>query len=134
VTVVDAERLISQLESAHEAQTAFADIVIINKTGLVTSEEIVAVKKRIRSIVHETQRRRIAFDEVLQRDAFSLDRILEVEPDFLEGDHPHEHDDEVTSLALTSAHPLGSALFFPLHPGCRRHHADERHHRVQERP
>ena len=120
VTVVDAKHLVAQLETAPEAQEqiAFADIVIINKTDLVTPEEIEGVKKRIRSmnpttIVHETQRCGIALDEVLQRDAFSLDRILEVEPDFLDGDHAHEHDDEVTSLALTSAHPVDPALFFP---------------------
>jgi G3E family GTPase len=120
VTVVDAKHLISQLETAHEAheQIAFADIVILNKTDLVTPEEILAVKRRIRSmnpttVVHETQRCGIELDQVLQRDAFSLDRILEVEPDFLEGDHAHEHDEGVTSLSLTSAHPLDPTLFFP---------------------
>ena len=120
VTVVDAKHLISELETAHEAQEqiAFADIVIINKTDLVTPEELLAVKNRIRSmnpttIVHETQRCGIALDQVLQRDAFSLDRILEVEPEFLDGDHAHEHDDAVASLSLTCAHPLDPTRFFP---------------------
>ena len=43
---------------------------------------------------------------MLGLDAFSLDRILEVEPDFLDSDHDHEHDDDVTSVSFTSETPL----------------------------
>ena len=39
------------------------------------------------------QRCAIALAEVLGRNAFDLDRILEIEPEFLEGDeHDHDHD------------------------------------------
>jgi G3E family GTPase len=120
VTVVDAKHLVDQLAGAPEAQEqiAFADIVILNKTDLVGPEELLAVKSRIRAmnptaLVHETERCGIPLDQVMQRDAFSLDRILEVEPDFLDGDHAHEHDDEVTSLSLISERPLDPAKFFP---------------------
>jgi G3E family GTPase len=120
VTVVDAKHLLDELDSAHEAQEqiAFADIVIVNKTDLVTREDLAAVKARIHAmnptaIIHETERCEIPLDKVLQRDAFSLDRILEVEPDFLEGDHAHEHDQGVTSLSLTSDRPLDPELFLP---------------------
>ncbi|WP_316247482.1 hypothetical protein ROLI_029920 [Roseobacter fucihabitans] len=34
--------------------------------------------------------------------AFSLNRVLEVEPDFLTSDHDHEHDDDVTSVSFTT--------------------------------
>jgi G3E family GTPase len=49
------------------------------------------VEARIRGInpyakVHRTERCRIALPEVLGRNAFDLDRILEIEPEFLEGD------------------------------------------------
>ena len=58
------------------------------------------VEARIRGInpyakVHRTERCRIALPEVLGRNAFDLDRILEIEPEFLEGDghhHAHDHD------------------------------------------
>jgi G3E family GTPase len=107
-------------DTAHEAQeqVAFADIIIINKTDLVEREELAAVKNRIRAmnptaLIHETERCGIALDQILQRDAFSLDRILDVEPDFLEGDRAHEHDDEVTNISLTSERPLDPTLFFP---------------------
>ena len=120
VTVVDAKHLVGELETEHEAQeqVAFADIVIINKTDLVSREELLGVKSRIRAInptaiIHETERCGIALDQVLQRDAFNLDRILEVEPDFLDGEHAHEHDEGVTSLSLTSDRPLDPTRFLP---------------------
>ena len=120
VTVVDAKHLVNQLDGAPEAQEqiAFADIVILNKTDLVGREELLAVKSRIRAmnptaLIHETERCGIDLEQILERDAFSLDRILEVEPDFLEGDHAHEHDDEVTSLSLMSERPMDPTLFFP---------------------
>jgi G3E family GTPase len=120
VTVVDAKHLVGQLDGAPEAQEqiAFADIVILNKTDLVGQEELVAVKSRIRAmnptaLIHETERCGIELDQILERGAFSLDRILEVEPDFLEGDHAHEHDDEVTSLSLMSERPMDPTLFLP---------------------
>ena len=43
--------------------------------------------------------------------AFSLDRVLEVEPDFLESDHHHHHDDNVTSVSFTSDKPLDMDKF-----------------------
>jgi G3E family GTPase len=120
VTVVDAKHLVGQLDGAPEAQEqiAFADIVILNKTDLVGGEELLAVKSRIRAmnptaLIHETKRCRIELDQILERGAFSLDRILEVEPDFLDSDHAHEHDDEVTSLSLMSERPMDPTLFFP---------------------
>jgi G3E family GTPase len=120
VTVVDAKHLVDQLDGAPEAQEqiAFADIVILNKTDLVGREELLAVKSRIRAmnptaLIHETERCGIELDQILERGAFSLDRILEVEPDFLDGDHAHEHDDEVSSLSLMSERPMDPTLFFP---------------------
>ena len=52
VTVVDAKHLLQRLEDSHEAeeQIAFADIILLNKTDLVSPDELAAVEKRIRSI------------------------------------------------------------------------------------
>jgi G3E family GTPase len=102
VTVADARWLNDRLKDAPEAknQIAFADVILINKTDLVTPEELTEVEARIRGInpyakVHKTQRAQIALSEVLERNAFDLDRILDIEPEFLEGDgqnHDHNHD------------------------------------------
>ncbi len=100
VTVADAKWLNDRLKDAPEAknQIAFADVILINKTDLVTPEELKEVEARIRGInpyakVHKTERAQIGLDQVLGRNAFDLDRILDIEPDFLGGDdHDHHHD------------------------------------------
>jgi G3E family GTPase len=105
VTVADAKWLSDRLKDAPEAknQIAFADVIILNKTDLVSAEELAEVEGRIRAInpyatLHRTQRAAVPLDAVLGRNAFDLDRILEIEPAFLESDdghhhHDHDHDD-----------------------------------------
>jgi G3E family GTPase len=51
-------------------------------------------------------------DAVLGHDAFNLDRILAIEPDFLTEGHEHEHDDGVTSISLEGRQPLDPNRFF----------------------
>jgi G3E family GTPase len=99
VTVVDAKWLMQRLSDAPEAknQIAFADVIIINKTDLVSGEELAAIEARLRAInpyarLHRTQRCQVPINEVLGRNAFDLDRILSIEPEFLDaGDASHEH-------------------------------------------
>jgi G3E family GTPase len=103
VTVADAKWLNDRLKDAPEAknQIAFADVILINKTDLVSPQELDDVVARIRGInpyarLHKTERAQIPLHEVLGRNAFDLDRILEIEPSFLEEedhDHDHGHDD-----------------------------------------
>src|ERR1700752_822267 len=96
VTVADAKWLLDRLKDAPEAknQIAFADVILINKTDLVSAAELREIEARIRGLnpsakLHRTQRSQIAIDEVLGRNAFDLDRILDIEPEFLKAD---EHD------------------------------------------
>ncbi len=112
VTVADAKWLADRLKDAPEAksQVAFADVIVLNKTDLVSADELAEVEGRIRAInpyatLHRTQRCQLPLDAVLGRNAFDLDRILELEPAFLEtedhdhhehgdhGHHGHGHDD-----------------------------------------
>ena len=93
VTVADAKWLNERLKDAPEAknQIAFADVILINKTDLVSPDELSDVEARIRGInpyakLHKTERAKIPLDAVLGRNAFDLDRILDLEPDFLGGD------------------------------------------------
>src|SRR2546423_9053757 len=102
VTVADAKWLNERLKDAPEAknQIAYADVILLNKTDLVKPDELSEVEARIRGInpyarVHKTERCQIALPEVLGRNAFDLDRILDIEPAFLEtGDHDHAHHDD----------------------------------------
>src|ERR1700758_4201484 len=101
VTVADAKWLTDRLKDAPEAknQIAFADVILLNKTDLVSADELAEVEGRIRAInpyakLHRTTRAQIPIAEVLDRKAFDLDRILDIEPQFLEteDDHEHHHD------------------------------------------
>ncbi|MBS0559919.1 MAG: GTP-binding protein [Proteobacteria bacterium] len=118
ITVVDAKHLLARLEDSHEAeeQVAFADVIVLNKTDLVTPEELAAVEDRIRSInrsarILHAEKANVPLSELLDRGSFDLNRILEMEPDFLTGDDDHEHDDGVTSISLTADAPLNMERF-----------------------
>ncbi|WP_298254869.1 GTP-binding protein [Bradyrhizobium sp.] len=146
VTVADAKWLSDRLKDAPEAknQIAFADVIVLNKTDLVSKPELAEVEARIRGInpyakLHHTERCKVALSDVLERGAFDLDRILEIEPDFLEEDdhdhnhdhhhhdhghhdhHDHEHghglkhyhDEDMQSLSLSSDKPLDPSRFMP---------------------
>jgi G3E family GTPase len=107
VTVADAKWLTERLKDAPEAknQVAFADVILLNKTDLVDEAALKDVEARIRSInpqatIHRTVNCAIPIAEVLDRKAFDLDRIMEVEPDFLEEGHHHHHDEEMISFSF----------------------------------
>ncbi|WP_153771841.1 GTP-binding protein [Labrenzia sp. CE80] len=149
IAVVDVRHVLQRLKDTEEAQDqiAFADVVLLNKTDLVTKDELAAVEARIRSInpyavCHHTERCAIDLKAVLDRGAFDLDRILTLDPHFLEDhvhghhhdhghdhdhvcgsdcdhedhDHHHHHDDDsphsVKSISL-KAGDLDPELFFP---------------------
>lgn len=120
VTVVDAKHLLDEIDKAHEAQEqlAFADIVLLNKVDLVSEQDLAAVENRIRKInptavIHRSERCQVALDKVLGCNAFDLDRVLEIEPEFLTHFHDHDHDDHVSSFSLLSEDPLDPERFFP---------------------
>ena len=141
VTVADAKWLSDRLKDAPEAknQIAFADVIVLNKTDLVTKPELAEVEARIRGInpyakLHRTERCSVALADVLDRGAFDLDRILEIEPSFLEADdhdhdhhHDHQHhdhahshgglkhyhDEDMQSLSLKTDKPLDPNVFMP---------------------
>lgn len=98
VALVDARHLPLRLKDSKEAedQIAFADVIVVNKTDLVTEDELRAVEATVRAInpsakIHRTQRSGVDLAEVLDRGAFDLKRALENDPHFLEA-HDHDHD------------------------------------------
>src|SRR6476469_1437340 len=79
VTVTDAKWLRERLMDAPEAknQIAFADVIILNKTDLVSAEELAEVEAQIRKInpyakLHKAERCDVAIDQLLDRNAFDL--------------------------------------------------------------
>jgi G3E family GTPase len=136
VTVADAKHLLGSLADSPEAQEqiGFADVILLNKTDLVSADELAAVERRIRAInphaaVHRTERCAIPLTQVLDRGAFDLDRMLTLDPEFLDGhddDHHHDHDHDghdhhhhhdiaasgIGSVALRTG-TLDPKIFFP---------------------
>jgi G3E family GTPase len=118
VTVVDAKNLPARLEDSAEAaaQIAFADVIVLNKTDLVSPEELEAVEGKIREInrfarIHRTQRSAVDIAAVLDQGAFDLQRILsDVQPDFLE-DTDHEHNDDIVSMSFEVTRPIDPEKF-----------------------
>jgi G3E family GTPase len=107
VTVADAKWLSDRLKDAPEAknQIAFADVILLNKADLVDEAGLVEVERRIRAInpsavIHRTVNCNVPVADVLDRKAFDLDRIMEVEPEFLEAGHHHHHDEEIDSFSF----------------------------------
>jgi G3E family GTPase len=107
VALVDAKHLPLRLKDSREAedQIAFADVVLLNKTDLVSADELAAIEAAVRAInphavIHRTERANIDLSRVLDRGAFDLARALESDSHFLDHDHPdhvcgpdcdHEH-------------------------------------------
>ena len=120
VTVADAKWLSERLKDAPEAknQIAFADVIILNKIDLVSAEELAAVEARIRAInpyakIHRTEKCQVAIADVLDRNAFDLDRIIALEPDFLEEGHHHHHDEEMQSVSVRHPGEVDPEKFMP---------------------
>jgi G3E family GTPase len=120
VTVADAKWLSERLKDAPEAknQIAFADVILLNKTDLVGQADLERVEGQIRGInpyarVHRTQKCQVPIGEVLDRNAFDLERIIEIEPDFLEHGHHHHHDEEMQSVAIHHPGEVDPEKFLP---------------------
>jgi len=103
-TVVDAKHIDLRLNDSREAreQIAFADQIVLNKTDLVSEAELKGIEARLRRLnplapIHRAQRSNVPLDAILGRGGFDLDRILELEPEFLNpahGEPGHVHDDD----------------------------------------
>ena len=107
ITVVDAKYIKNHWDSSEaQEQIAFADVILVNKTDLVTAEELADLTKKIRGLnaiakIQPTQNCRIDINFILGIGAFNLKNALTIDPQFLEED-AHEHDETVASVAITN--------------------------------
>ena len=97
VTLVDAAHIDQQLGRSDESteQVAFADVLVLNKTDLVSSESIDELESRLREMnrmarVVRSERADVPVETVLNLGAFDLDQALERRPTFLEPEYPFE--------------------------------------------
>ena len=109
---------------------------MVNKTDLLSDDELAGIERSVRAInpyavLHRTVKSAIALDQILDRGAFDLDRILEIEPSFLTEEHEHHHHDhghdhghdhshghgrhadDIASVSLRTDKMMNPSVFFP---------------------
>ena len=112
ITVVDAKHITQHIdeekpegvENESVEQLAFADRIMLNKIDLVSEEELGEVEKRIKSInrfapMYHTENSIIDPKELINIGSFDLERTLDMDPEFLDTESEHEHDERVTSTS-----------------------------------
>jgi G3E family GTPase len=105
VTVVDAEYIVGQLDNQQaREQVAFADVILINKTDLVSDTAVEAIGRLVRSLnplarIHRTTNCGIDLAHVLDVRAFDLRNALKLDPQLL-ADSTHEHDADIACVSI----------------------------------
>jgi len=119
VTVVDAKHIVGQLDAVRpegaeneaEEQIAFADRIVLNKTDLVTPAELSAVTERIKQMnpvaqIFPTTKSQIDPAQLLGIGGFSLERVMQMDAEFLDTDAVHVHDTTIKSLSIVTPDPV----------------------------
>jgi G3E family GTPase len=115
VTVIDARHIIEQLnnEQARE-QIAFADVILINKTDLVSERDIEDLGRLLRTLnplakLHRTTNCDVELDHVLDVGAFDLRNALKLDPQLLT-DSTHEHDADIQCVSIRERGAIEATL------------------------
>src|SRR3984957_18673056 len=100
VTMVDARHFDQQLEDSEETRTqiAFADVIVLNKTDLVSGADLDVLERRVRAInalarivrADPARRASVPMSAVLGIGGFDLARALDYKPTFLQPEYPFE--------------------------------------------
>ncbi len=122
VTVADAKHLEKELDEAPEAtaQVAFADVILLNKTDLVSLADVERVEHRIRRMnklakIHRTARAQIDPKHIFNVKARELSTPVEVHDE-----HEHEHHEHGHECDEHCDHDHG--------PGEHHHHEEHEEH------
>ena len=138
ITVVDAKHGHDTLDQQPEAQNqvGFADRILMSKIDLVSASDAQSLKDRLvqmnpRAPIKPVNFGEVPINEVLDLRGFNLNAILEIDPDFLAGQHPdaarnggehhhegdhhhdgdhhHYHDDAIKAFVFQSNRPFDPA-------------------------
>eukprot|EP00964_Phaeocystis_antarctica_P064678 scaffold38938_cov55-Phaeocystis_antarctica.AAC.3 len=113
VTLVDAKHIEQHLdeekpegvENESVEQVCFADRLLLNKVDLVSPEDLTRVEARLRKLnayapIVQCQNADVTMENVLNIKAFELQRVLEMDPGFMDLDAEHMHDEKVFSVGF----------------------------------
>lgn len=97
VTLVDARHVLDHFDDSAEVreQIAFADVILLNKIDLATTEQLDQLEARIHAMnaaarIYRTRDAAIGMDRILGLGGFDLERALQIDPKFLEPEYPFE--------------------------------------------
>ncbi|MEM9451498.1 MAG: GTP-binding protein [Cyanobacteria bacterium P01_E01_bin.6] len=113
ITVVDAKYIWDHWDSSEaQEQIAFADVILLNKTDLVSAEILAALTQKVRGMnaiaqIHTTQNCNVDLSVLLGVQAFDLKNALSIDPAFLDED-AHDHDESVYSVAIKESGTVDS--------------------------
>ncbi|PAW77095.1 MAG: cobalamin biosynthesis protein CobW [Verrucomicrobia bacterium Tous-C9LFEB] len=112
VTMVDTKHVLQHLEKDVECrkQIGFADIVLLNKTDLVSPAELDDLEQRLKGIngfarYYRTKDAEIEPEKIFGAGAFDLNKKFEFDPKVLD-ETAHTHNDSVSSVGFTLDRPL----------------------------
>ena len=112
ITVVDAENIPRQMKETETAreQIAMADFVLVNKIDLVTEPTLLETEALIRDLnphaeIFRTDHSSVNLGQLLDMNAFDVDRKLAVDPKFLD-ELEHRHHSDIASMAFRFDRPF----------------------------
>lgn len=98
LTLVDAKHADGQLDSRQEArrQIGFADQIFISKSELCEEGAVDALVHRIKHMNPRAPQRKVHFGDVALKEVFdlrgfNLNAKLDIDPEFLKAEEPHDH-------------------------------------------
>src|SRR5450432_2908288 len=117
ITVVDAEQIAHQMKETETAreQIAMADFILLNKTDLVDEARLAEVEKQIAELnpqaeTFRTNHSQVNLKELLDMNAFDVDRKLAVDPQFLD-ELEHRHHSDIASMSFVFDKPFNIDRF-----------------------
>jgi len=123
ITVTDAKYILERLaeekpegvENEAVEQVAFADKILLNKIDLADDAELLKIEQKLKTLnptatIQRTLQSKIQPSDVLNLRAFELDRVLEFDPEFLDEDQEHMHDQTVSSVSAKCSDPVNLAM------------------------
>jgi G3E family GTPase len=106
VAVVDLRHIIGHWNTREACdQIVFGDVIVLNKSDLVSEPELFAVRDRIRRMnpfarMHVTSHCDLPLERLVGLSKFSLSRALTIDTQLLD-DTAHQHDEEVSAVCVT---------------------------------
>lgn len=98
VSLVDSMHFWRHVESSHElnVQLKFADLIVLNKTDLVHEQSIRTLQRRVHRVnsdarVIPAKHAKVDINAVLNTDGFDIDRAIDIEPKFMDGQNQFEY-------------------------------------------